>query len=233
MSNKPLIMIVEDDEKIKDFLRAKLQVDGYNTISVTTGKSAISLAASHCPDVVLLDLGLPDMDGMEVLHSIRSWSALPVIVISARQHENAIVKALDANADDYITKPFNNSVLMARIRTALRKGIVQKTNQTNMYQTFDGGNLRIDYDKRMVFVDGEEVHLTPLEYKMISFLAQHAGRVMTYSAICRHLWGPYGGDNCTLRVNMTNVRRKIEANSADPKYLFTEMGVGYRMLESD
>ena len=183
--------------------------------------------------LVLLDLGLPDLDGMEVLAAIREWSKLPIIIVSARQNEQNIVSALDHGADDYITKPFNNSILMARIRSALRKGIAVKPDQNRLIQTFDLGRLRIDYDRRLVLEDEKEIHLTPVEYKIITILAQNAGRVITYDSLLNELWGPYSGDNRILRVNMANLRRKIELNSADPKYILTEVGVGYRMIEAD
>lgn len=232
MENKPVIMVTEDEKAISDFLRARLEADGYRVLPVFTGKEAISLASSHCPDLVLLDLGLPDIDGTEVLTAIRGWSAVPIIVVSARQQEQDVVQALDAGADDYITKPFSNSVLMARVRTALRKGAAGN-NPRKGERTFDGGALRVDYDKRLVTAHGEKVHVTPIEYKLLVLLSQHAGRVMTYAVICRELWGPHVGDNRAVRVNMANLRRKIEKNAADPRYILTEVGIGYRMVEND
>ncbi|MGI6004009.1 MAG: response regulator [Christensenellales bacterium] len=231
MDNKHVIMVVEDEKAIRDFLKAKLEADCYRVSAVSSGKEAILLAASHCPDLILLDLGLPDMDGMEVLKSIRGWSAVPVVVVSARQQEADIVSALDHGADDYVTKPFSNSVLMARVRTALRKGTALKTDNTLLNQYFDLEGLRIDYDRRLVTVDGGAVHLTPIEYRILVLLAVNSGRVLTYEFFRRELWGPYGGDNRTLRVNMANLRRKIEKNPADPQYILTEIGVGYRMTQ--
>ncbi|MGI6175444.1 MAG: response regulator [Christensenellales bacterium] len=233
MTNKPVIMIIEDEKAIRSFLKAKLEAGGYRTIAVAAGKDAISLAASRCPDLFLLDLGLPDIDGMEVLAAIREWSAKPVIVVSACRQEEEIVRALDSGADDYIAKPFSNMVLMARIRTALRKDVMLKTKQPQMRQTFNGGGLTVDYHKRHVLAKGTKVHLTPIEYKILALLARNAGEVVTYSAIRREVWGPYSADNCTLRVNMANLRRKIEHNSADPRYIVTETGIGYRMMEND
>lgn len=233
MDNKAVILVVEDETVISNILMAKLKTMGYRPIPAYTGKEATSLAASHCPDLVLLDLGLPDIDGMEVLASIRRWSSVPIVVLSARQRDEDIVQALDNGADDYITKPFNNAILMARIRNALRKHPIWKADQNQMRQSFQNGSLIIDYDKRIVTVDGQEVHLTPAEYKMLAFLARNAGKVVTYSAICKELWGPYVGDKRTLRVNMANLRRKIESNSADPRFILTEIGVGYRMIDSD
>lgn len=233
MENKPVILIVEDDPLIAEFLIAKLEASGYRIHLATNGKEAISMAFSHCPALVLLDLGLPDIDGMEVLAAIRAWGIVPVIVVSARVQDTDIVLALDTGADDYIVKPINNLVLMARIRTALRKNITRVTRNTLMHQSFGEGHLCIDYDKRMVVVGGESVHLTPIEYKILARLASNAGRVMTHAVLLRELWGPYATDNKTLRVNMANLRRKIEINSADPQYILTEVGVGYRMAECD
>lgn len=233
MENKPLILIVEDAKVINDFLKTKLETENYRVISSFTGKEAVSLISSYCPDLILLDLGLPDMDGIDILTELRTWSTIPVIIISARQSEDDIIEALDKGADDYVTKPFNNSVLMARIRMVLRKSIIQKTDNISMKQTFGAGDLCIDYDKRIVMTDNNEIHLTPIEYKIITILAQNAGKVMTYNTMCRELWGPYSGDTRTLRVNMANIRRKIEKNSADPVYILTEVGVGYRMIEDD
>ena len=224
-------MIVEDEEAIIEFISIKLELQGYRTLKAANGQEAISLASSHCPDLILLDLGLPDMDGMEVLESIRSWSLVPVIVVSARHEEKFIISALDSGADDYITKPFNNAILMARIRTALRKGHISKIKSSKVNQSFSLGDLYIDYDKRIVTVDGQVVHLTPIEYRIIVLLSLNAGTVLTHEFLCRELWGPYAGKSKALRVNVANLRRKIEKDTADPQYILTEMGVGYRMLE--
>jgi len=230
---KPTILVVEDEKPISDFLSAKLEASGYRTIPVFTGQESISLVASHCPDLVLLDLGLSDMDGLEVLAKLRSWSAVPVIIVSARQGEEDIVGALDAGANDYVTKPFSNSVLLARVRTALRPVAGRLVNGVRLLQSFDAGKLCIDCEKRLVLLEGMPVHLTPAEYKILALLAGKAGSVITYTALRRELWGPYAGDNRALRVNIANLRRKIEGNCADPKYILTEIGVGYRMIESD
>lgn len=232
MENKPVILIVEDEAAIVDFLAAKLESGGYRTLAAANGREAISSATSHCPDLVLLDLGLPDMDGMDVLKFMRGWSALPIIILSARQQEEDIVAALDSGADDYITKPFSNSVLMARVRTALRKGVT-RVDRVNKTLSFGGGGLSIDFDRRRVSVEGQRVHLTPVEYRILTYLARNAGAVITHTTLLRELWGPYATDNRLLRVNMANLRRKIEANSADPRYILTEVGVGYRMVETD
>ena len=193
------------------------------------------MIASHCPDLVILDLGLPDMDGMEILRTIRSWSRLPVMVVSARTHERDKVEALDAGADDYITKPFGSAELLARIRTAIRHTRTRLEND-RLAQTgvFKAGKLAIDYDKHRVFLDGKDVHLSQNEYKLVSLLGMYAGKVLTYDFLIRELWGPGAkADNQILRVNMANIRRKIEENPASPAYIFTEVGVGYRMIEGD
>ncbi|CAK7038772.1 DNA-binding response regulator [Tissierella sp. P1] len=231
MENKHVIMIVEDEEAISEFISVKLELQGYRTLKAVNGQEAISLASSHCPDLILLDLGLPDMDGMEVIESIRSWSLVPVIIVSARHEEKFIISALDSGADDYITKPFNNAILMARIRTALRKGHISKIKNSKVNQSFSLGDLYIDYDKRIVTVAEKAVHLTPIEYRIIVLLSLNAGTVLTHEFLCRELWGPYVSKSKALRVNVANLRRKIEKNTADPQYILTEMGVGYRMLE--
>ncbi len=231
MKNKHLIMIVEDEEAIIEFISVKLEIQGYRTLKALNGKEAISFAASYCPDLILLDLGLPDIDGMEVLEAIRKWSLVPVIIISARQEEKFIVTALDSGADDYITKPFSNVILMARIRTALRKGHISKIKNSKVNEFFRLGDLQIDYDKRIVTVENRVIHLTPIEYRIIVLLSLNVGTVLTHEFLCHELWGPYTDKSKALRVNVANLRRKIEKDTADPQYILTEMGVGYRMLE--
>lgn len=231
MPNKGTILIIEDEENIRDFISTSLRAQDYKTVDAKTAAEGMTLAASLCPDVILLDLGLPDMDGMEVIRSVRAWSMLPILVISARSREKEKVEALDLGADDYITKPFGSSELMARIRTAMRHGAVT-AGMGAPSQVFATGGLQIDFGKRMVRVDGVQVHLTQVEYKIVALLAQNAGQVMTYDAIISHVWGPYmNDDNRILRVNMANIRRKLEKNPAEPQYINTEIGVGYRMAE--
>jgi len=222
MENKHVIMIVEDEDAIIEFISVKLELQGYRVLKAVNGQEAISFASSHCPDLILLDLGLPDMDGMEVLKSIISWSMVPVIIISA----------LDSGADDYITKPFNNAILVARIGTALRRGHISKIKNSILNQPFHSADLYIDYDKRVVTVAGEAVHLTPIEYRIIVLLSLNAGTVLTHEFLCRELWGPYVNKSKALRVNVANLRRKIEKDTANPQYIITEMGVGYRLLEA-
>ncbi len=200
-------------------------------LEAATGQDALIMAASHCPRLILLDLGLPDMDGLEVLDALRSWSFLPVIVISDRDQEASKVEALDRGADDYITKPFSNAELLARVRAALRRPAFG-AGQTNM-EILRIGGLTMDLKRYAVMVDGQDVHLTPVEYRIVYLLACNAGRVLTHDRMLRALWGPHISDPQILRVNMANIRRKIERNPAAPQYILTEVGVGYRMAEGE
>jgi two-component system KDP operon response regulator KdpE len=231
MNNKPLILIVEDEEGICNFISAILASNEYNVIKTAKGKEAVAMAASYHPDLILLDLGLPDMDGVEVLKTIRQWTGIPVIIVSARGHEREKVEALDLGADDYITKPFGTSELLARIRTAIRhsqKNIGGSYSETDKITI---GDLVIHYEKRLVTIAAKEIHLTPIEYKIMALLSHHAGKVLTHDFIIKEVWGPYTNEIQALRVNMANIRRKLEANPAEPKYIVTEVGVGYRMVE--
>ncbi|MBE5967718.1 MAG: response regulator transcription factor [Lachnospiraceae bacterium] len=231
MNHKLLILLVEDEAAISNFISTVLTTNDYNVIQAEKGKDAIALAASRSPDLILLDLGLPDMDGTQVLREIRSWSNIPIIVVSARGHEREKVEALDLGADDYITKPFGISELLARIRTEVRHSQkLQDENHLGVGKVVVGG-LCIDYDKRIVKVEDKEVHLTPIEYKIIVLLSKNVGKVLTHDYIIREIWGPFINENQTLRVNMANIRRKIEENPAEPKYIVTEVGVGYRMVD--
>lgn len=230
MINKLLILLIEDEAAISNFISTILTTHEYNVIKAKNGKDAILMATSHCPDLVLLDLGLPDMDGSEVIKNIRSWSNLPIIVVSAREYEHDKVNALDLGADDYITKPFGSSELLARIRTAIRHS--NKGNDTTIETNeISIGNLYISYEKRVVKVEGNEVHLTPIEYKIIVLLSKNVGKVLTHEFITKEIWGPFINESQTLRVNMANIRRKIEKNPAEPQYIITEVGVGYRMVD--
>lgn len=228
-NNKVNILIVEDEKNICNFISTTLKNNDYKVLECQTGSQALSITTSHCPDVILLDLGLPDIDGLTVLKSIRSWSNVPIIIISARTLEKEKVEALDLGADDYITKPFGTSELLARIRTALRHSTKHTPNHT-----FHVKDLVIDFDKRLVTIKGKTIHLTQIEFKLVSLLAQNAGKVLTYDYMITSIWGPYADkNNQILRVNMANIRRKIEQNPGDPQYIFTEVGVGYRMIEED
>lgn len=235
MDIKDRVLVVEDDKSIRNFFRTVLEANNYDVIMASTGAEAYSMVTSQCPDVVLLDLGLPDMDGMKILKSVREWSAMPIIVVSARGHERDKVEALDAGADDYITKPFGTSELLARIRTAIRHARTVYLSPEGM-QTglFRSGGLTIDYDKHRVYIDGRDAGLTQNEYKLVSLLGKYAGKVLTYDYIIKEIWGPnMKNDNRILRVNMANIRRKIEKNPAKPEYIFTEVGVGYRIADPD
>jgi two-component system KDP operon response regulator KdpE len=222
------VLIIEDDKSIQNLLKISLKASGYSCEATETGLSGISLSMSNNPDIVLLDLGLPDIDGAEVLAQLRERSGVPVIVISARDQEREKVAALDAGADDYVTKPFNIPELLARIRVALRHAQPRDAQAT----TFSIGGLFIDFERRVVSIDGSEVHLTPIEYKLLALLAEHSGKVLTHQFIQKKVWGYETSDEYqTLRVFMSNIRRKIEPESSHPLYILTEIGVGYRLVD--
>ncbi len=233
MKIKDKILVVEDEKSISGFIRAILSSNGYDVIIAHSGSEAFSMISPHCPDLVVLDLGLPDMDGMQIIESVRRWTQLPILVVSARSHERDKVAALDLGADDYITKPFGAAELLARVRVAIRHTRLGVSSEsvaaTGKYSV---GDLTIDYDKHQVLIAGENAHLTQNEYKIVALLGKCAGKVLTYDFIMKELWGPQSrGNNQILRVNMANIRRKIEKNPAEPAYIFTEVGVGYRMAE--
>ncbi len=235
MDIKDRVLVIEDDKSIRNFFRTVLEANNYDVLIATTGAEGYSMVTSQCPDVVILDLGLPDMDGMTILKNVRQWSSMPVLVVSARTHEKDKVTALDAGADDYITKPFGTSELLARVRTAIRHARATVLTAEGM-QTgqFRAGDLLIDYDKHRVYVGDRDVNLTQNEYKIVSLLGKYAGKVLTYDFIIKEIWGPnMQNDNRILRVNMANIRRKMENNPAQPQYIFTEVGVGYRIVDGD
>lgn len=235
MNIREKILVVEDERSIAHFISAILTSNGYETMQARTGQEALSIISSHCPDVIILDLGLPDMDGLDVLRQLRSWSSIPVVVVSARSHEREKVTALDLGADDYLTKPFGTDELLARVRTAIRHTRTASGNNEIAQQgTYTVGDLVIDFNKHQALKNGVNVKLTLSEFRIVALLAKHSGKVLTYDFIMKELWGPRAGkDNQILRVNMANIRRKIEENPAEPKYLFTEVGVGYRMAEGE
>ncbi len=235
MKIKDKVLIIEDEQSISNFISTILAANGYDTLTVRSGAEALAMISSHCPDLIVLDLGLPDMDGMEVLRSVRKWSNLPVVVVSARQHERDKVDALDCGADDYLVKPFGTAELLARIRTAIRHTrTTLPGDEIARSGKFTTGELTIDYDKHQVLLRGENARLTVNEYKIVALLGKYAGKVLTYDFIIRELWGPKARtDNQILRVNMANIRRKIEKDPGRPEYIFTEVGVGYRMREGD
>ncbi len=234
MTHKLSILLVEDEKNICDFISTSLSAQDYRISTAHTGKEALPIITSQCPDLILLDLGLPDMDGMEIIRQVRTWSSVPIIVLSARTQEQEKVRALDLGADDYLTKPIGTSELLARIRTALRHSNRLNTDSPLYKRPFHARGLTIDFEKHLVSVDGKDVQLTQIEFKIISLLAQNSGRVMTYDTIISNIWGPYADDdNSILRVNMAHIRRKLEQNPAEPQYVFTEIGIGYRMIEDE
>ena len=235
MNIRDKVLVVEDEKSISGFIRAILSSNGYDVIIARSGSEAFSMISSHCPDLVVLDLGLPDMDGMQIIETVRQWTQLPIIVVSARSYERDKVKALDMGADDYVTKPFSAAELLARVRVAIRHTRSGLSNEALVNTgKFVAGDLTIDYDKHQVLIAGENCHLTQNEYRIVALLGKCAGKVLTYDFIMKELWGPQSkGSNQILRVNMANIRRKIEKNPAEPQYIFTEVGVGYRMIEGD
>lgn len=234
MNLRQEILLIEDEKNICNFIATTLRAQDYKVSFANSASNGLSLAASGCPDLILLDLGLPDMDGIDVIHNIREWSNIPIIVISARTQEREKVEALDAGADDYITKPFGTPELMARIRTALRRSTLNGAALTSGQDRYIAKDLVIDFGKHIITVDGDIVHFTQIEYKILTFLARNAGKVITYDTLITHVWGPYAdSNNRILRVNMANIRRKLEKNTADPQYIFTEIGIGYRMIENE
>ena len=207
------VLVIDDDSSVSFYIKSVLEAQGYDVIVAENGRDSEIFASSHCPDIILLDLGLPDMDGVAVLKKIREWSAVPVIVVSSRQQEQDKVRALENGADDYVQKPFSTQELLARIRVALR-------------------HSRNSGTKYRVYVDGNDVELTQNEYRLVALLGQYAGTVLTYADLIRRMWGPNAKqDNQILRVNMANIRRKIEKDPAHPRYIFTETGIGYRMAD--
>lgn len=228
--DKGLVLLVEDEIQMRRFLKVALESDGYRFVEAGTAGEGLSLTASHNPDVVLLDLGLPDMDGLEFLRRVREWSLVPVIVISAREQESDKVRALDSGADDYLTKPFGVSELLARVRVAIRHAEVRASGREE--SVFAAGELRIDFTKRQVCVGTAEVHLTPLEYRLLLVLARNAGKVVTHRQLLKEVWGPsYVEHTQYLRVYMTQLRHKLESDPARPRYLLNEPGVGYRFRD--
>ncbi len=227
----PLILVVEDEKPIRHFIKVALETQKYSCLEAQDGTTALSLTTSHHPDVMVLDLGLPDMDGLDVIRTVRTWSAMPVIVVSARGHEREKVQALDMGADDYLTKPFSIAELLARIRVSLRR-MAQEQGEGTGVTSWRLGELFIDYDKRRVIFGNEEIHLTPTEYHLLTLLSSHHGKVLTHRFLIQEIWGGAPqSDTQSLRVCMGNLRRKIEKDPAQPKYIVTEVGIGYRMVD--
>lgn len=228
------VLIIEDEKNIQTFMGKVLKRHDYRVLCADNGTQGLDLIRSQCPDIILLDLGLPDINGNTIIIEVRTWTSTPIIVISARTAEQEKVRALDLGADDYITKPFGTSELLARIRASLRHSNRLRTDSNFYIRPYKHGEMTLDFSKRLLTIGQNTVHLTPIEYKIVAFLAQNSGKVVTYSTILSNVWGPYADDdNKILRVNMANIRRKIEVDPTQPKYIYTEVGVGYRMAEDE
>ena len=227
--NKPLILVVEDDAPVRNLITTTLKAHEYKFITAHNGNNAIMEASSHNPDIVLLDLGLPDIDGVEVIERIRTWSDMPIIVISARSEDKDKIDALDAGADDYLTKPFSVEELLARLRVTQRR--LASNRNEGASSVFINGALRIDYAAGCAYLGEEELHLTPIEYKILCLLAANVGKVLTHTFITQKIWGAAWENNvASLRVFMATLRKKIEATPDSPQYIQTHIGVGYRMM---
>lgn len=226
----PLILVIEDEPQIQRFLHAALTEKGYRQIEALTGQQGLTHATTQPPDAIILDLGLPDMDGLEVARRIREWSNVPIIVLSARGQEKDKVAALDLGADDYLTKPFGIGELQARLRVALRHSARSRSDAAGAVFAVD--QLRVDLAARRIFLNDTEVHLTPIEYRLLTTLVKHAGKVLTHTYLLKEVWGPTSAhETHYLRVFMANLRHKLEANPSRPRYLLTEQGVGYRLAD--
>ena len=230
--NKPMILVVEDDAAVRNLITTTLETHDYRFRTAPTGETAILEAVSHNPDIVLLDLGLPDMDGIEIIRKIRTWSNMPIIVISARSEDTDKIDALDAGADDYLTKPFSVEELLARLRVIFRRLNSLQNTAFAEQSVFIDGDLKIDYAAGCAYMGGEELHLTPIEYKLLCLLAKNVGKVLTHTFITKEIWGStWDNDVASLRVFMATLRKKIEKDPAAPQYIQTHIGVGYRMLK--
>ena len=229
--NKPLILVVEDDAPIRSLITTVLKTNDYRFLTAENGTNALAEASSHNPDLILLDLGLPDMDGTEVIRKIRTWSNLPIVVISARSEDGDKIEALDAGADDYLCKPFSVDELLARIRVIQRRLAFMSAEMLTASTTFVNGGLTIDYAAGCATLDGKELHLTPIEYKLLCLLAKNVGKVLTHTFITQNIWGrSWDNDVTTLRVYMASLRRKLEPTPDSVQYIQTHIGIGYRMV---
>lgn len=229
--NKPKVLVIEDDSAIANLIRTTLDTQDYPYHTAKTGSSGLMDAVSYNADVIILDLGLPDMDGVEIIQKVRSWSAVPIIVVSARSEDQDKVEALDAGADDYLTKPFSIDEFLARLRAALRRCQMEGNRGAPQESVYHNGSLSIDYAAGCAYTDGKEIHLTPIEYKLLCVLSKNTGRVLTHNYLLKEVWGSaYSSDASSLRVFMATLRKKIEQDPSDPKYIQTHIGIGYRML---
>ena len=232
--NKALILVVEDDAPVRSLITTTLRTHDYKYVTAANGAGAISAAVSNNPDIMLLDLGLPDLDGVEVIRSVRAWSNLPIIVISARSEDADKIAALDAGADDYLTKPFSVEELLARLRVTQRRLTMMGTDRAQESPVFVNGALRIDYAAGCAWMGEEELHLTPIEYKLLCLMARNVGKVLTHAYITRNVWGNGWENNvASLRVFMATLRKKLESGPDKRQYIQTHIGVGYRMLRVD
>lgn len=228
-TNKPLVLLVEDDPAVRNLLCATLESHGYRFAAATSAATAVAEAASRNPDLVLLDLGLPDLDGVEVIRKLRGWSTTPIIVVSARAEGTDKIEALDAGADDYLTKPFDVDELLAHLRASLRR-VAMGAAAAPESSVFTNGELLVDYAAGCAYLDGRELHLTPIEYKLLCLLAKNVGKVLTHTYITRQIWGSaWDNDTASLRVFMATLRKKIERDPSHPRFIQTHIGVGYRM----
>ena len=232
MSQEATLVLIEDEPEIRRFLKTTLPSHGFRIYEATTGQEGLIEAKTRNPDLILLDLGLPDMDGIEVIRQVRDWTPTPIIVLSAREQEQQKVTALDLGADDYVTKPFGINELLARIRAALRHA--SRPDGTEAESSFTFGDVRVELGRRQVFLADKEIHLTPIEYKLLTTLVRHAGKVVTHRQLLKEVWGPlHVEEGHYLRVYMRQLRNKLETSPANPKYLVTELGVGYRLRTED
>lgn len=234
MSNKPMILVVEDDAAVRNLMAVTLETRGYRYHLARNGAEALIEATAHQPDVILLDLGLPDMDGVEIIHKVRSWSGMPIIVISARTDDADKVEALDAGADDYLTKPFSVDEMLARLRVALRRINTDQQAAIPEMMNYENGSLRIDYAAGCAYIGDREIHLTPIEYKLLCLLAKNTGKVLTHNYILKEIWGSYSASEVgSLRVFMAMLRKKLQTGDGAQPYIQTHIGIGYRMLRQD
>ena len=232
--NNHVVLVTEDDTPVRNLIVTTLKTHEYRYLTAKNGAEAILAASSHNPDVIFLDLGLPDMDGVEVIRQIRSWSNVPIIVISARSDDADKIEALDAGADDYLTKPFSVEELLARLRATIRRLSLMNSDGGGDHSVYTNGKLTIDYSAGVAFLDGEELKLTSMEYKLLCLLARNTGKVLTHTYITQNIWGrTWENDVASLRVFMTTLRKKIEPGPDSPKYIQTHVGIGYRMLKVD
>lgn len=232
--NNPVVLVIEDDPPVRNLIVTTLKTHDYKYLTAKNGAEAIMMASSHNPDVLFLDLGLPDMDGIDVIRQVRSWSATPIIVISARGDDADKIEALDAGADDYLTKPFSVEEMLARLRVTIRRLALMNIDKGEDHSTYTNGKLTIDYAAGVACLDGEELKLTSMEYKLLCLLAKNTGKVLTHTYITQNIWGrSWDNDIASLRVFMTTLRKKIESGPEAPKYIQTHIGIGYRMLKVD